>query len=111
MTFGGPLQRMQRIAPVLGQRGAARQQALVLVDVERREAGGAGHRMRRIGVAVEQLDLALRARHQRVVDLAAGEHRAAGNGAVGDALGGRHHVRRDAEIVGARTACRGGRNR
>ena len=99
-TFGRPLQRMQRIAPVFGQSSAARQQPLVLVDVERREAGRAGDRMRRIGVAVEQLDRALRAGHQRVVDLAAGEHRAAGNGAVGDALGGRHQVGRDAEIIG-----------
>ena len=33
------------------------------------------------------------------MDLAAGEHRAAGHGAVGDALGGRHQVRRDAEII------------
>ena len=64
-------------------------------------ARGAGDRMRRIGVAVEQLDLALRPRHQRVVNLAAGEHRAAGNGAVGDALGGRHQVGRDAEILAA----------
>jgi hypothetical protein len=32
------------------------EQIFVAIDVERREAGGAGQRMRRVGVAVEQLD-------------------------------------------------------
>src|SRR6476469_1319376 len=36
------LERMQRILPVTGERASAREQALVLVDVERRDPGRAG---------------------------------------------------------------------
>ena len=56
------LQRMQRVLPIGRELGAARQQALLLVGVERAEAGGAGDRIARIGVAVEELDQVLRAR-------------------------------------------------
>src|SRR5882672_2629646 len=38
---GQTLERMQRIAPVVGERCTARQQAFGLVDIERRNTGGA----------------------------------------------------------------------
>ena len=50
------LQRMQRIFPIGREFGAARQQALFLVGVERAERRRAGDRIARIGVAVEELD-------------------------------------------------------
>src|SRR3546814_15810845 len=52
----GILQRLDRIAPIGCEFGAARQQSLTLVDVERREARRAAGRMARIGIAVEQFD-------------------------------------------------------
>src|SRR5438132_3077484 len=91
---------MHRGLPVIGERSAAREQAFVLVDVQRCDAGRAGHRMRRVGIAVEQLDLARRSGHQRIVDPAAREHGAHRDRAVGDTLGGGDEIGRDAEIVG-----------
>ena len=61
------LQGMHRILEMLFDLLDARQQALALVDVERREAGRAGGRMRRVRIAVEQLDRVVRTCHQRVV--------------------------------------------
>src|SRR3546814_5181020 len=52
----GILQRLDRIAPIGCEFGAARQQSLTLVDVERREARRAAGRLARIGIAVEQFD-------------------------------------------------------
>ena len=93
------LQRMQRFFPVGRKLGAARQQALFLVGVERAERCRAGDRVARIGVAVEQLDHVLRTGHEGVVDFLLHEHRAHRDDAVGDALGGGDDVGRDAEIV------------
>ena len=62
MTCGQALERMERVLPIGRELGGAGQQALLLVGVERGEAGGAGHRVARIGVAVEELDDVLRAR-------------------------------------------------
>ena len=54
-----------------------------------------------IGIAVEELDGALGpGLHHCVVDRAAGEHRAHGQDAVGDRLGGGHQVGNDAKMVG-----------
>src|SRR3546814_9231098 len=83
----GILQRLDRIAPIGCEFGAARQQSLTLVDVERREARRAAGRMARIGIAVEQFDRSFGTGHHRVVNLALREHRAHREGAVGEALG------------------------
>ena len=56
--------------------------------------------MRRIGVAVEQLDDVLRAVHEGVVDAFVRDHAAHRRRAVGDALGERDHVRRHAVALG-----------
>ena len=100
MTLGQALERMDRIRPVVGERGGAGQKTLVLIGVERAERGRAGDRVRRIGIAVEELDDVLRPRHEDVVDLLLGEDGAHRDHARGDALGDGHHVRRHAEIVG-----------
>ena len=44
------------------------EQPLVTVEIERGEAGRAGERMRRVGVAVEQLNDVFGSLHERVVD-------------------------------------------
>jgi hypothetical protein len=44
------------------------EQVFLGVDVQRRQRRGAGHRVAGVGVAVEQLDHALRAVHEGVVD-------------------------------------------
>src|SRR3546814_10172874 len=80
----GILQRLDRIAPIGCEFGAARQQSLTLVDVERREARRAAGRMARIGIAVEQFDRSFGTGHHRVVNLALREHRAHREGAVGE---------------------------
>src|SRR5436309_3065595 len=91
---------MDGVTPVAGKRSATREQSLIVVDVECREARSAGYRMRRIGVAVEQLDLAFRTGHERVMNPAAGKYRAHRDGAVRDAFRRRHQIRRHAEIIG-----------
>ena len=57
---GVGIERLEPLCPL--------EQALVAVKIERREAGRASERMRRIGVAVEQLDHVLRAVHEGIVD-------------------------------------------
>ena len=75
-TLGRPL----RLIAASAQSGSsflrALEQLLVAIEVERREAGGAGERMRRVGVAVEELDHVLRAAHEGVVDALAHDHAA-----------------------------------
>ena len=61
-TLGRPLSAHRGVGPLRLELLRALEQVLVAIEVERREAGGAGERMRRIGVAVEQLDHVLRAR-------------------------------------------------
>ena len=51
---------------------------------------------------MEQLDLAGRAGHQRIVNPAARKHRAHRNDTVGDPLGGGDEIWRDAEIIGGK---------
>ena len=53
--------------------------------------------MRRVGVAVEELDQVVRPGHEGVVDALLRQHRAHRHAAVGQALGDRHQVRRHAE--------------
>ncbi len=53
-----------------------------------------------IGVAVEQLERALRSLHQAFVDRLAHEHAAHRDGGVGDALGDGHQVGDHAELLG-----------
>ena len=93
------LQAVDRILPGLGERGAAGEQPFLAVDLQRRDAGGAGGRVAGISIAVEQLDLAFRAVHERIMHLAARKHRAHRDRAVGQALGGRDEIGHDAEIV------------
>ncbi|MNF83241.1 hypothetical protein D3C84_655610 [compost metagenome] len=85
------------------QLGGLLQQVLPLEQLQRGQAGGAGHRVGRVGVAVGELDhvLGRGLLHEGVVDLAAGDHRPQGNGAVGDLLGGVDDVRGHAEVLGA----------
>ena len=72
---------------------------LFLEHVERGQCGGAGDRVAGIGIAVKQFDAGRRV-HEGVVDMLFGEHRAHRDDAVGQAFGGRHHVRLDVEVVG-----------
>ena len=73
------------------------EQTLVAIKVERRNPGGAGKRMRRIGIAVEQLDDVLRPLHESLVEALARDHTAHRHGAGGHPLGkaeevGRHPI-------------------
>ena len=56
------LQAHRRLRPDRLQLRGAREQIFVAIEIERGETGGAGERMRRIGIAVEQLDDVIRAR-------------------------------------------------
>ena len=84
---------------------------LVAVEIERRETGRAGERMRRIGVAVEQLDHMLRAAHEGIVDAFARDDAAHRHGAGGHALGEADHVRASRRSVRPRRHGRAGRSR
>ena len=55
-TFGRPFSPIAACAQIGSSLLGAREQILVAIEIERGEPGGAGERMRRIGVAVEQLD-------------------------------------------------------
>ena len=78
----------------------ALEQALVPVDVERREAGRARARMPRVRIAVQELDRAFGRRgHDRIVDAFACRHRTHRLRAVGERLRHRHEVGRDAEAL------------
>ncbi len=61
-TLGRPLRRHRRLGPDRLELAGALEQAFVAIEVERREAGGARERMRRIGIAVKQLDHVRQAR-------------------------------------------------
>ena len=95
----GALQAMQRGLELGRQLGGLLDQVLALEQLQRRQTSGASHRVRRVGVAVGELDHVLRRRllHKDVVDLAAGDHRTQRDGAVGDLLGDVHQVRGHAE--------------
>ena len=93
------LQRMGRIRPFRLERLGPREQPFARVDVQRGQAGRAGHRVRRIGVAVEQLDGCLRPLHEGVVDGLLGDDGAHRLRAVGQALGAGDQVRRHAELL------------
>ena len=56
--------------------------------------------MRRVGIAVEQLDDVFGALHERFVHRLAGDHGSHGDAAVGEALGECHQVRSNAELLG-----------
>src|SRR4249919_2208714 len=58
----------RRLCPGLFELAGALEQAFVAIDVERCKPGGAGERMCRIGIAVEQFDDVLRPFHERVID-------------------------------------------
>jgi len=93
------LQRVQRLLPVVAEAERLVEEVLLLVGVQRGERGGTGQRMAGVGVAMEHVDGVVRAAHEGVehaVRHEGGTHRHA---AVGDALGGGDHVRRDAEAL------------
>ena len=77
---------------------AARQQAFLGIGVQRAECRRACQGVRRIGVAVQELDEVLGSGHEGVVDVRLDEHRAHRYAAVRDALGHRHEVGRHAEV-------------
>ncbi|CAM2153920.1 hypothetical protein PT2222_20340 [Paraburkholderia tropica] len=93
-------QRCDLFEEIAGKRLRAFEQALVAINVERGECGGARDRMRGPGIAVEELDRAVRgAVHNRVVDVirhSDGRHR---HGAVGDRLGHGDEIGRHAETL------------
>src|SRR3972149_5634447 len=95
------LERVDCVLPIGRKLRRARQQSLFLVDLQRGDAGCAGNRVARIGIAMEEIDDFLRDTHERVMDLRLHEYRAHRNGAVSDALRRRDDVGRPAEIVGA----------
>ena len=53
---GQPLQPHDGVIPLGLERLGALEQALVAIDVERRQRRGASERMARVGIAVEKLD-------------------------------------------------------
>jgi hypothetical protein len=72
-------------------------QSLVVQHVEHRQRCRARQRVTRAGVAVHQLGQVRRALHQRVVDLARGDHAAERRRTVAHRLGEDDHVRHHAE--------------
>jgi hypothetical protein len=96
----GVLQRVDRRAPVGLHLQGAGEQALLLIDLQRRQAGRAGQGVGAVGVAVEQLDGGVGAVHHRLVDPLRGRHRPGRDGGVGQALGHADHVRRHPEPLG-----------
>ena len=99
-TPGSILERHRGIGKTRLQRLGAREQVFVAIKIERRETRGAGQRMRRIGVAVEQFDDMLGAAHERVIDAVARDDAAHRHRARGDAFGEADHVRRHAIALG-----------
>ena len=95
--MAGAFQAMHRRFKMRLQRPGAGEQVLFRIGVEGPQRGGAGQRVARIGIAVEELDRRVRALQHRVVDVAADAHRAHGHGGVGHALGHADHVRLHAE--------------
>ena len=91
---------MHAFFPVRREFGRALEQVLVAIDVEHRGGRGTSQWMSRIGVAVEQVDGALRPVHQAVEHVLANEHATHRHRGVGDALGHRHQVGNDAELLG-----------
>ena len=99
-TLRHALERHRGVVPERLDLLAAREQVLVAVEIERGEARGAGQRMRRIGVAVEELHDMLRPVHEGVVDALAADHAAHRHDAGGHALGEGDHVGDDAVALG-----------
>ncbi|MNS31307.1 hypothetical protein D3C72_633590 [compost metagenome] len=94
---------MQHLLEVRRQFGGRLHQVFLLQQVQRGNTGGAGDRVCRVGVAVGEFHGVFRGRlvHEGLVDLAAGDHRAHRDGAVGHLLGDAHQVRGHAEGFGA----------
>ncbi len=95
-------QRVDAVQEVAGQLRGAADQVFLLEDVHHREAGRARRGVRRVRVAVEELDALGRAGlGDRVVDLLLRRDGAQRLRAVGDRLGHRHQVRGHAERLRA----------
>ncbi len=97
---GQSLQAHRGLRPERLQLFGALEQVLLAIEIERGEAGGAGERMRRISIAVEQLDDVFGPAHEGVVDALAHQHAAHRHRARRDALGKRDHVGDDAIALG-----------
>ena len=93
---GQAAQGMDGIGPALLERLRPFEEPFLRVEVERRESGGAGQRMGRISVAVEQFDDMFRPLHESLLDEAPRDHAAHRHGARGDAFGEGDHIRHDA---------------
>ena len=94
---------MQRSLELRRQLGGLLDQVLALEQLQGGQASGTGDRVRRVSVAVGELDHVLRRRllHEGVVDLTAGDHRTQRDGAVGDLLGDVHQIRGHTEELRA----------
>ena len=90
---------MHGVAPICLHRFRVAQDVLFLEHLQGGQRGGAGQRVAGIRIAVEQFDTWRRV-HEGVVDVLFAEHGAHRHHAVGQALGRRHQVRFDVEIVG-----------
>ena len=93
------LERVQSIGPVPADLLRACEQPLASIDLLGGDTGGARHRMRRVRIAVKELDRAVGPRHECLVDVAAHGDGAGRYRAVGHALGHRDHVRQDVEAL------------
>src|SRR5215471_920666 len=89
-----------RLGPHAFEFARALEQTLFPVKVQRRKAGGTSQRMRRICVAMEQLDNVLRPLHESVVDPLPHDHAAHRHCARSDTFGEGDHVGNDAIAFG-----------
>ena len=94
------LQAVGRLFERARQLAGAAEQVFAAVDVQRRQDGGGGQRVGRIGIAVKELDAAGRAVDDGVVHFAAHGDGARGHGGVAHALGHGDQVGCDAEEFG-----------
>ena len=97
---GQALEPHDGVIPLGFDRLGALEQALVTIEVDRGQGRGAGERMARIGIAVEELDRLLRPVHEGVVDVLAHHHPAHRHRAGRHPLGEGDHVGLDAIALG-----------
>ena len=99
---------VQRIAEQLAHLAGAFKQVFFLEQIKRGDGGSAGHRVARIGVAVEKFDRVLGAvgvgLHHGVKNAVGADHATQWNHAVGHAFGKVQHVGHHAVVVGAKVA-------
>ena len=110
-TAGSGATARQQPLEQLDLRLQALERALLLEHVERGQRGGAGERVARVGVAVEEgAELLVRA-EEALVDPLGGERGGQRQVAAGDALGQAQQVGRDALVLAGEHPSRCGRSR